>query len=70
MVSAPGFPGSGYCAHPAADALGNTLTTYYQTHSLNDTFYDELSVNEWVAVDRIDAGTRLTKKMAQASSDR
>ena len=51
------FAGSRMRAHEAADVLGTTLTDEYDTQTLNDTFYYELSANEWVATDRLNADT-------------
>lgn len=44
-------------AHPSANVMGETLTTYFQT--LNDTQDDFFTLvsSEWVAVDRINADT-------------
>lgn len=41
-------------AHPTADVLGNTFTTYYST-TLNASSYDNLTVNEWVATSLLSA---------------
>ena len=52
------FRGSRLRAHPTADIIGNTFTTYYQTNqSPNSSVYDALSVSDWVATDRLNAET-------------
>jgi len=51
------FGGSRMRAHPTADVLGTTFTGYYNTQNLNETFYDELSVSDWVVTDRLSADT-------------
>lgn len=51
------FAGSRLRAHPAANILGNTFTTYYNTQSLNDSFFYELSTSDWVATNYINAET-------------
>ena len=51
------FTGSRMRAQPAADALGNTYTNYYNTQRLNETFYYELTSLDWVATTRINAAT-------------
>ena len=51
------FGGSRMRAHPTADVLGTTFTDHYDTQPLNETFYDELSANEWVITDRLNADT-------------
>ena len=50
------FAGSRLRAHPTADVLGNTYTTYYGS-GLNETFYDALSDSDWNSADRINADT-------------
>jgi len=44
-------------AHPFADALGNTFTTYYTTQSIDAEFYDQLSADVWVAPVYLNAAT-------------
>ena len=52
------FRGSRLRAHPSADVIGNTFTTYYQTNqSANSSVYDALSASDWVATDRLNAET-------------
>lgn len=52
------FRGSRLRAHPSADTIGNTFTTYYQNdQSANSSVYDALSVSDWVATDRLNAQT-------------
>ena len=52
------FRGSRLRAHPQADVIGNTFTTYYETNqSPNSSVYDALSASEWVATDRLNAAT-------------
>lgn len=51
------FGGSRMRAHPTADVLGNTFTNYYVTQNMNETFYYEQSVNDWVVTDRLNADT-------------
>ena len=52
------FRGSRLRAHPTADVIGNTFTTYYQNNeSANSSVYDALSVSDWVSTDRLNAET-------------
>ena len=52
------FRGSRLRAHPQADVLGNTFTTYFSTNqSPNSSVYDALAASEWVATDRLNAET-------------
>ena len=52
------FRGSRLRAHPIADVIGNTFTTYFQTNqSANSSVYDALAASDWVATDRLDANT-------------
>ena len=52
------FRGSRLRAHPQADVLGNTFTTYFATNqSPNSSVYDALAASEWVATDRLNAET-------------
>lgn len=52
------FRGSRLRAHPQADIIGNTFTTYYATNqSINSSLYDALSASDWVSTDRLNAET-------------
>lgn len=52
------FSGSRLRAHPTADALGNTFTTYYTTtQDIDPGFYNELSADVWVAPVYLNAAT-------------
>ena len=51
------FGGSRLHAHPMADIIGNTITTFYNTLSTSNTDYTTLSMDEWVATDRLNART-------------
>ena len=52
------FRGSRLRAHPTADVIGNTFTTYYATRrSANSSEYDALSASDFVSTDRLNAGT-------------
>lgn len=52
------FRGSRLRAHPTADVIGNTFTTFYATgKSANSSEYDALSVSDFVSTDRLNAGT-------------
>lgn len=52
------FGGNRLRAHPTADALGNTFTTYYTTTpDIDPTFYDQLSADVWVAPVYLNAAT-------------
>lgn len=52
------FSGNRLRAHPMADALGNTLTTYFSTaQDIDPDFYDELAADVWVAPVYLDAAT-------------
>lgn len=52
------FRGSRLRAHPTADTIGNTFTTYYQDNQFaNSSVYAGLSVSDWVATDRLNAET-------------
>ncbi|KAE8446731.1 hypothetical protein EG329_011636 [Mollisiaceae sp. DMI_Dod_QoI] len=54
------FGGSRLRAHYAADVIGQTTTTYFQSlNSTSDGFIDLIS-SEWVATERIDANTSRT----------
>ncbi|PLB35849.1 uncharacterized protein BDW47DRAFT_133231 [Aspergillus candidus] len=44
-------------AHPMADALGSTLTPYWQNLTTNHSAYSTLLTNEWVVASRLDADT-------------
>ncbi|KAJ5511769.1 Interphotoreceptor retinol-binding [Penicillium expansum] len=49
------FAGSRRRAHPMADALGSTITDYWNNLDLVSDNYTWLSTDEWVVTDRIDA---------------
>lgn len=53
------FGGSRMRAHSFSDALGTSLTNYFQGHvqSLNNSFFNYLDGSEWVVTDRLDAST-------------
>ena len=52
------FRGSRLRAHPAADIIKNTFTTYYTTsQSANSSTYDALSASDFVSTDRLNAET-------------
>ena len=52
------FRGSRLRAHPTADVLGNTFTTYFATNrSPNSSVYDAVAASGWVATDRLNAAT-------------
>ena len=52
------FRGSRLRAHPTADVIGNTFTTYFATNqSANSSVYDVLSASDWVVTDRLNANT-------------
>ena len=52
------FRGSRLRAHPTADIIGNTFTTYYTTsQSANSSTYDALSASDFVSTDRLNAET-------------
>lgn len=44
-------------ANGFADAIGNTFTTYYNTQQMNESFYDALSTDVWVAPVYLNAAT-------------
>lgn len=44
-------------ANGFADALGNTFTTYYNTQQLNQSFYEAMSADVWVASVYLNAAT-------------
>ncbi|PLN77320.1 hypothetical protein BDW42DRAFT_177124 [Aspergillus taichungensis] len=44
-------------AHPMADALGSTLTPYWQNLTTNSSAYSALLTNEWVVASRLNADT-------------
>lgn len=44
-------------ANNFGDALGNTFTTYYNTQQLNESFYEALSADVWVASVYLNAAT-------------
>ncbi|KAL4902248.1 hypothetical protein BDW74DRAFT_181095 [Aspergillus multicolor] len=46
-------------AHPVADALGSTLTPYWQNLTNTSKFYRSLTTNEWVVANRLNAETHL-----------
>ncbi|KAL6720537.1 hypothetical protein ACLMJK_002461 [Lecanora helva] len=51
------FGGSRLRAHPFADALGNTFTTYFTTQDIDPDFYDQLASDIWVAPVFLNAAT-------------
>ncbi|KAF7125987.1 hypothetical protein CNMCM5793_002346 [Aspergillus hiratsukae] len=51
------FAGSRRRAHPMADALGATLTPYWENLTTNQGLYYRLLTNEWVVTSRLDADT-------------
>ena len=51
------FAASRLRAHPFADALGNTFTTFYTTQQIDSDFYDQLSADIWVAPVFLNAAT-------------
>lgn len=52
------FRGSRVRAHPQADVIGTTFTTYYESNqSINGTLYDAFSASDWVSTDRLKAQT-------------
>ena len=52
------FGGSRLRAHPTADVLGDTFTSYFEANKApNSSVYDGLAASEWVATDRLDAET-------------
>ena len=56
------FSGSRGRAHKTADVLGNTCTRYYNSNlrTLNESFVDYLSANNWVAPNFLNAATGQT----------
>lgn len=44
-------------AHPMANALGATMTNYWNNNVTSDEDYYYLVANEWVVTDRLDAST-------------
>lgn len=44
-------------AHSSANVMGSTITRYWDELNSTDENYDILSASEWVATNRIDAGT-------------
>ena len=51
------FNGARLRANDFGNALGNTLTTYYSTQQLNESFYEALSADVWVAPVYLNAAT-------------
>ena len=51
------FNGARLRANDFGDALGNTFTTYYNTQQTNQSFYDALSADIWVASGYLNAAT-------------
>ncbi|KAG8528410.1 uncharacterized protein KY384_007328 [Bacidia gigantensis] len=54
------FGGARARAEKTGDALGNTFTTFYETHQFTDAdspTYEELSASEWVATSYLSAST-------------
>ncbi|CAF9937758.1 hypothetical protein IMSHALPRED_000535 [Imshaugia aleurites] len=55
--STDAFNGARLRANDFGDALGNTFTTYFNTQQLNESFYDALSADIWVASVYLNAAT-------------
>ena len=51
------FNGARLRANDFGDALGNTFTTYYNTQQMNESFYEALSADAWVASVYLNAAT-------------
>ncbi len=51
------FNGARLRANDFGDALGNTFTTYYTTQQINESFYEALSADVWVAPVYLNADT-------------
>lgn len=51
------FNGARLRANDFGDALGNTFTTYYNTQPMNESFYEALSSDVWVASVYLNAAT-------------
>ena len=51
------FNGARLRANDFGDALGNTFTTYYNTQQMNESFYEALSSEVWVASVYLNAAT-------------
>ena len=51
------FNGARLRANNFGDALGNTFTTYYNTQQMNESFYEALSADAWVASVYLNAAT-------------
>ncbi|KAK5257307.1 hypothetical protein LTR16_001024 [Cryomyces antarcticus] len=51
------YGGSRLRAHAAADALGNTVTQYWDNLDDQNYYYYQLTIDEWVATDRLNAAT-------------
>ena len=51
------FNGARLRANDFEDALGNTFTTYYNTQQINESFYEALSADVWVAPVYLNAAT-------------
>jgi hypothetical protein len=51
------FQGSRLRAHPAADAMGAAITSYFETFNSTSSTYEDLITNEWLAITKIDADT-------------
>ncbi|KAF8862096.1 hypothetical protein BDZ45DRAFT_224480 [Acephala macrosclerotiorum] len=51
------FQGSRLRAHPAADAMGTAITSYFETFNSTSSTYEDLITNEWVAITKINADT-------------
>ncbi|KAN0067577.1 hypothetical protein V8E54_014446 [Elaphomyces granulatus] len=49
------FAGSRLRAHHAADVMGNTITSYFDSLDTSDPVYEALAANEWVSSDRLNA---------------
>lgn len=51
------FAGSRLRAHAAADVLGNTMTTFFDTQTLNPAAYSAFSASDWVSSNLLNAET-------------
>ena len=55
--SAVPFAGSNMRAHAASDVMGTVITAWFDSLQTTDEDYAAMAADEWVAVDRINAGT-------------
>ena len=51
------FGGNRLRAHPTADALGNTFTTFFDTQQMNGSFYTAMAADVFTATDYINTDT-------------